>query len=36
MALEVAMKRESSNEVKKDYTWEPSSEDDIELWMNRI
>ena len=29
MALEVAMKRDSSNEVKRDYTWERSSEDDI-------
>ena len=29
MALEVAMKRDSSNEVKRDNTWEPSSEDDI-------
>ncbi len=29
MALEVAMKRDSSSEVKRDYTWESSSEDDI-------
>ena len=29
MALEVAMKRDSSSEVKRDYTWESSSEVDI-------
>jgi hypothetical protein len=29
MALEDAMKRDSSSEVKRDYTWESSSEVDI-------
>ena len=29
MALEVAMKRDSSSEVKRDYTWDSLSEVDI-------